>query len=59
MFFVEVVIVIIPYVSKEVGEMRSCMNKSCGLSHDLVVIVLCIVGILHFRKTEKTFADVI
>ena len=25
----------------------------------VVVIMLCIVGILHFRKTEKTFADVI
>ncbi len=25
----------------------------------MVVIVLCIAGILHFRKTEKTFADVI
>ncbi len=24
-----------------------------------VVILLCIIGVLHFRKTEKTFADVI
>ena len=25
----------------------------------MVVILLCIMGIIHFRKTEKTFADVI
>jgi lipopolysaccharide transport system permease protein len=25
----------------------------------VVVILLCIIGVLHFRKTEKTFADVI
>lgn len=24
-----------------------------------VVILICLVGIIHFRKTEKTFADVI
>jgi lipopolysaccharide transport system permease protein len=25
----------------------------------MVIIIMCIMGILHFRKTEKTFADVI
>jgi len=24
-----------------------------------IVVILCIVGVVHFRKTEKTFADVI
>ena len=24
-----------------------------------IVVVMCIVGVIHFRKTEKTFADVI
>ncbi|OQK15835.1 phosphate ABC transporter permease [Methyloprofundus sedimenti] len=24
-----------------------------------IVIILCLVGVIHFRKTEKTFADVI
>ena len=24
-----------------------------------IVVILCIVGVIHFRKTEKTFADVI
>ena len=25
----------------------------------IIVIILCIIGIIHFRKTEKSFADVI
>jgi len=24
-----------------------------------IVVILCLVGVIHFRKTEKTFADVI
>ncbi len=38
---------------------KTAFNMTELMVSIVMVILLCVVGVLHFRKTEKTFADVI
>jgi lipopolysaccharide transport system permease protein len=38
---------------------RTAFNATELLFSIVMIVLLCVVGVYHFRKTEKTFADVI
>lgn len=38
---------------------KTAINQTELITSVSVVIVLCLLGVIHFRRTEKTFADVI